>query len=66
MRSDAIRRECGDRPCAGNAERINAKNMAGRLKELLGVDDPIVLGPFGGVSSVRLAANVSECGGLGS
>lgn len=37
-----------------------------RLEELLGIDDPIVLGPFGGVSSVGLTAGVSECGGLGS
>lgn len=36
------------------------------LTELLGIDHPIVLGPFGGVSSVALAAAVSEAGGLGS
>lgn len=36
------------------------------LKELLGVDLPIVLGAFGGLSSVALAATVSELGGLGS
>jgi nitronate monooxygenase len=36
------------------------------LAEVLGVPVPIVLGPFGGVSSVRLAALVSERGGLGS
>lgn len=39
---------------------------ARRLEELLGIDDPIVLGPFGGVSSVGLTAAVSEYGGLGS
>lgn len=33
---------------------------------LLGLDVPIVLGPFGGMSSVELAAAVSEAGGLGS
>ncbi|MCU1439326.1 MAG: 2-nitropropane dioxygenase [Rhodoglobus sp.] len=33
---------------------------------LFGIDLPIVLGPFGGLSSVRLAATVSNAGGLGS
>ena len=42
------------------------KKRAGRMEELLGVDDPIVLGPFGEVSAVGLTAAVSECGGLGS
>jgi nitronate monooxygenase len=37
-----------------------------RLTSALGIDVPIVLGPFGGVSSVRLTALVSEAGGLGS
>ena len=32
---------------------------------LLGFDVPIVLGPFGGMSSVALTAAVSEAGGLG-
>lgn len=36
------------------------------LAGLLGVEHPIVLGPFGGVSSVALAAAVSDAGGLGS
>lgn len=36
------------------------------LRELVGVEHPIVLGPFGGLSSVALAAAVSEAGGLGS
>jgi len=36
------------------------------LTRLLGTDVPIVLGPFGGVSSVELTAMVSELGGLGS
>lgn len=39
---------------------------SGRLEKLLGIDDPIILGPFGGVSSVSLTAAISECGGLGS
>ncbi|WP_457100938.1 NAD(P)H-dependent flavin oxidoreductase [Microbacterium sp. P5_E9] len=33
---------------------------------LLGLEHPIVLGPFGGMSSVSLTAAVSEAGGLGS
>lgn len=33
---------------------------------LLGVDVPLVLGPFGGMSSIELTALVSEAGGLGS
>ncbi len=33
---------------------------------LLGLDRPIVLGPFGGMSSVALTAAVSDAGGLGS
>ncbi|MDR6867199.1 nitronate monooxygenase [Microbacterium resistens] len=36
------------------------------LTDLLGIDVPIVLGPFGGLSSVPLTAAVSEAGGLGS
>ena len=36
------------------------------LSSLLGIDAPIVLGPFGGLSSVDLTATVSEAGGLGS
>jgi nitronate monooxygenase len=41
--------------------------MASRVTELLGLDIPIVLGPFGGgLSSVELAALVSNAGGLGS
>src|SRR5680860_791986 len=54
----------GARQRAAGRSIVNTK--AGRLKELLGVDDPIVLGPFGGVSSVSLTAAVSEFGGLGS
>jgi nitronate monooxygenase len=40
--------------------------MAGPLRDLFGIDAPIVLGPFGGASSVTLTALVSEAGGLGS
>ncbi|RNE64175.1 NAD(P)H-dependent flavin oxidoreductase [Cryobacterium tepidiphilum] len=36
------------------------------VTRLLGLDLPIVLAPFGGVSSVELAATVSNRGGLGS
>jgi nitronate monooxygenase len=36
------------------------------LTSLLGIEQPIVLGPFGGLSSVELTAVVSERGGLGS
>ncbi|MGK3950091.1 NAD(P)H-dependent flavin oxidoreductase [Microbacterium sp. K2] len=35
------------------------------LRALLGIEHPIFLGPFGGLSSVGLAAAVSEAGGLG-
>lgn len=40
--------------------------MTGSATELFGIKVPIVLGPFGGVSSVELAAAVSNAGGLGS
>ncbi|MGQ7311894.1 NAD(P)H-dependent flavin oxidoreductase [Microbacterium arabinogalactanolyticum] len=36
------------------------------LTDLLGIRHPIVLAPFGGLSSVALTAAVSEAGGLGS
>lgn len=36
------------------------------LRALLGIDVPVVLGPFGGLSSVALTVAVSEAGGLGS
>lgn len=36
------------------------------LRALFGVDVPVVLGPFGGLSSVALTAAVSDAGGLGS
>ncbi|MFI6811377.1 NAD(P)H-dependent flavin oxidoreductase [Nonomuraea sp. NPDC050328] len=39
----------------------------GRVEALFGLEHPIVQGPFGGgLSTVRLAAAVSEAGGLGS
>ncbi|GAA5202429.1 nitronate monooxygenase [Microbacterium jejuense] len=40
--------------------------MADTLQQLLGIDAPIVLGPFGGLSSIELTATVSDQGGLGS
>ncbi|MCK6080264.1 nitronate monooxygenase [Microbacterium sp. EYE_5] len=40
--------------------------MHGTLEQMLGIDVPIVLGPFGGMSSVALTAAVSDGGGLGS
>ncbi len=40
--------------------------MAESLTGMLGTKHPIVLGPFGGLSSVELVAVVSEAGGLGS
>ncbi|GAB3595426.1 NAD(P)H-dependent flavin oxidoreductase [Microbacterium tumbae] len=36
------------------------------LREILGIRHPILLGPFGGLSSVPLTAAVTEAGGLGS
>ncbi|WP_417564353.1 NAD(P)H-dependent flavin oxidoreductase [Microbacterium sp.] len=36
------------------------------LSAALGIEHPIVLGPFGGLSSVELVAAVSDAGGLGS
>ncbi|MDI6104934.1 nitronate monooxygenase [Actinoplanes sp. NEAU-A12] len=40
--------------------------MSDRLTGLLGIEHPIVQGPFGGLPSVALAAAVSAAGGLGS
>ena len=40
--------------------------MPETLRDALGIVEPIVLGPFGGASSVELTALVSENGGLGS
>jgi nitronate monooxygenase len=37
-----------------------------RVRQMLGLDWPIVQGPFGGGSTVKLTALVSELGGLGS
>lgn len=36
------------------------------IARLFGIDHPVVLGPFGGMSSVELTRRVSELGGLGS
>lgn len=36
------------------------------LPSLFGIEHPVVLGPFGGLSSVALTAAVSDAGGLGS
>lgn len=36
------------------------------LRALLGIEHPIILGPFGGLSSIALTAAVSNAGGLGS
>ncbi|TFB93139.1 nitronate monooxygenase family protein [Cryobacterium sp. HLT2-28] len=46
-----------------NLENSWARSSATRL---LGIDLPIVLAPFGGLSNTRLTAAVSEAGGLGS
>lgn len=40
--------------------------MRHALTDLLGIDLPIVLGPFGGLSSIDLTAVVADGGGLGS
>lgn len=40
--------------------------MPATLQDLFGIDTPIVLGPFGGLSSIELTAAVSDSGGLGS
>lgn len=40
--------------------------LPNRITELFGTEVPVVLGPFGGVSSVELTAAVSDGGGLGS
>lgn len=40
--------------------------MTRALERLLHIEHPIVLGPFGGLSSVELVGVVSEAGGLGS
>jgi nitronate monooxygenase len=37
-----------------------------RFTQLLGIEYPIVQGPFGGMASQHLTATVSNCGGLGS
>lgn len=46
--------------------RLRARALTSRLAGILGIELPIVLGPFGGLSSIELTATVSELGGLGS
>lgn len=45
---------------------LGAMTRDRRLEGLLGLDVPVVLGPFGGQSSIELTATVSNGGGLGS
>ena len=45
---------------------MTASWRSNRLTERLGIDYPVLLGAFGGVSSVELTALVSELGGLGA
>jgi nitronate monooxygenase len=40
--------------------------VSASFARLFGIETPIVLGPFGGLSSAELTATVSELGGLGS
>jgi nitronate monooxygenase len=40
--------------------------MTARLTSTLGIEHPILLGPFGGLSSIELTAAVSRSGGLGA
>src|SRR5690606_27268771 len=49
-----------------SARLCETRLMPNALTDLLGISAPIVLGPFGGMSSVALTAAVSEAGGLGS
>lgn len=52
---------------AGTEDDVNPPwSEASALTGLLGIEAPIVLAPFGGLSSVALTARVSELGGLGS
>jgi nitronate monooxygenase len=44
----------------------SVESMVRTVQDVFGIDEPIVLGPFGGLSSVELTAAVSEAGGLGS
>ena len=43
-----------------------ASKVSSRVEELLGIVYPIIQAPFGGFASQRLAATVSNLGGLGS
>jgi nitronate monooxygenase len=50
-----------------SASVVRVNPIRTRLAERLGLDHPVVLGPFGGgLSSIELAAAVSNAGGLGS
>lgn len=54
---------------ANQSTEINTKKMWNKTKftKLLGIDFPLVQGPFGGgLSSVKLTSTVSNAGGLGS
>ncbi|WP_085368318.1 nitronate monooxygenase family protein [Leifsonia sp. NCR5] len=44
---------------------MSTDRRSAELTTLLGIDTPILLGPFGGLSSVELTATVSDLGGLG-
>jgi len=61
---------CTSLPSFANQSSFNSKNtMWNKTKftKLLGIDYPIVQGPFGGgLSSVQLTSTVSNAGGLGS
>ena len=47
----------------GGPATAKGSAMPATLEDLLGIDEPIVLGPFGGASSVELTAVVSEPAG---
>ena len=48
------------------SDRKGTPNMQTRLTELLGIEHPVMLAGMGGVSYHRLAAAVSEAGGIGT
>src|SRR5699024_2832685 len=49
--------------CRGTGQPEMSRNQ---LTDLLDIGEPILIGAFGGVSSVELTATVSDLGGLGS
>ena len=53
----------GHMPTIGNTKESWRST---RVAQLLGIDFPIILAPFGGMPSQQLAATVSNLGGLGS